>query len=291
MALKMIKIILICLGVVLLIWFLLPFFTHRILNIGNVTGIIVSLVLLLYGIFFRQVNGLLGAFWQHGIGKVIEIIVGVCILAILVLAAMTMISMADGMRQTAEPASGGPKVEINGHVISQENVFGSGAVSGEKTVIVLGCKALGDRPSLMLEERLQAALSYLKEHPSANAIVSGGQGKDEIMPEAEVMYNWLIENGISKERLIKEERSTDTHENLQYCYDILAELDNNGGEPSGWSREVVIVTNEFHEYRAVKIARALGFRAQPLPAATAWWLFPTYYVREMYGILEDWFLV
>lgn len=261
----MIKIILILVGAILLIWFLLPVFTHRILNIGNVTGIAVSVVLLLYGIFFRPFNSLVAALWRHGAGRVIEIVLGACILAILVLAVLTMISMGKGMRVSDAAQAGGNDAK-------------------DKTVIVLGCKAMGERPSLMLEERLQAALKYLEQHPSSCAIVSGGQGKDEILPEAEVMYRWLLEQGIDENRLLKEARSTDTHENLLYCYEILT------GLHEGWSTDVVIVTNEFHEYRALRIAKEVGFQAEPLPAATAWWLFPTYYVREMYGILEDWFL-
>jgi len=252
--------ILLIIGAVLLIWFLLPVFSHRILNIGNVTGLAVGLVLFLYGLFFVPFNHFIAWFWQKPAGKIIEVIVGLCILAVLVLAVMTMVCMGRGMRT-------GNAVDLS---------------KGGKTVIVLGCKAIGERPSLMLEERLQAALAYLEAYPDSYAVVSGGQGKDEILTEADVMYNWLVEHGIEPDRLIKEDRSTDTHENLKYCYEILA--------GSSLGTDIVIVTNEFHEYRALKIAGETGFQAEPLPAKTAWWLFPTYYVREMYGILESWFL-
>lgn len=258
-----IQLILIIAGVVMLIWFLIPFFTNRILNIGNITGIFVSLVLLLYGIFFSHVNHFIVSLWKWPFGKIIEIILGSAILAILVLAVMTSVCMLKAL-QEKEAQAGHPQ---------------------PKTIIILGCKVKGTVPSLMLTERLEAALSYLETSPDSNIIVTGGQGKDELITEADAMYNWLVANGVSSDKILKEDRSTDTQENLKYSMDIINSLDG-----IKWTSDVVIVTNDFHEYRALKIAEKTGFSASPCPAKTAWWLFPAYYVREMYGILEYWFL-
>lgn len=150
------------------------------------------------------------------------------------------------------------------------------------TVIVLGCQVRGEQPSLMLEERLKAAYDYLCNDPDAVCIVSGGQGSDESISEAECMYRYLVDKGIDSERLYMEDMSTSTRENLLFSLKIIQE--------NGLNTRVAIVTNEFHEYRAGEVAKRLEMDFAAVPAATAWWLLPTFYVRELYGILYEWLL-
>ena len=69
-------------------------------------------------------------------------------------------------------------------------------------MIVLGAKIIGDRPSRMLRNRLDAAYAYLQAHPDAVGIVSGGQGSDEQYSEAYVMEQYLLSKGIPAERLV-----------------------------------------------------------------------------------------
>ena len=90
-------------------------------------------------------------------------------------------------------------------------------------MIVLGCGVNGDRPSLMLTERLDAAYDYLNTHEEVVCILSGGQGKGENISEAECMYRSLTEKGIARDRLYKEDRSTSTRENLLYSKKIIEE--------------------------------------------------------------------
>ena len=111
-------------------------------------------------------------------------------------------------------------------------------------------------------------------------ILSGGQGKGENISEAECMYRYLTEKGIAKERLYKEERSTSTRENLLYSKKIM--------EEEHLDFRVIIVTNEFHEYRASVIAEHTGITPSAVCGKTAWWLLPTYYLRELYGIVFEW---
>ena len=91
------------------------------------------------------------------------------------------------------------------------------------------------------------------------------------------MYGILTKRGINKDRLILEERSTTTEENLKYTREI---LDERGLDPV-----VTIITSEFHEYRANQMAEKLGIKSYSTPAHTFLVYFPTYYVRELYGIL------
>ena len=145
------------------------------------------------------------------------------------------------------------------------------------TAVVLGCSVKGERPSRILEERLEAAYDYLEQNPEAFCVLSGGQGPGEDISEAECMYRYLTERGIAPERLILEDASTTTEENLKYSAALL--------EERGIGGDITIVTSEFHEYRANQVAERLGITSYSTPSHTFFVYLPTYYVRELYGIL------
>jgi len=148
------------------------------------------------------------------------------------------------------------------------------------SVIVLGCQVNGTAPSLTLAQRLNAAAAYLKEHPDAACVVSGGRGTGEDITEAACMETYLLAAGIEPERICKEERSTDTVENLTYSLEILRE--------NGLSTDLAIATSGYHEYRALRQARRLGCNAGAVPARTSAWLLPGYVLREQMAIVRDW---
>ena len=93
------------------------------------------------------------------------------------------------------------------------------------TAVVLGCSVKGTKPSRILEERIDAAYDYLSVNKDAVCILSGGRGPGEDITEAQCMYEVLTKRGISENRLILEERSTTTEENLKYTGEILKTLD------------------------------------------------------------------
>ena len=132
----------------------------------------------------------------------------------------------------------------------------------------------------MLKERLEEAYEYLLEHPDVPCIISGGIREPGEALEADAMYDYLLKKGIARERLYKEDRSASTYENIIYSEEIIAREHLN---PS-----LALVTSEFHEYRARQMASSLGFEAGAVPSKTAWWLWPTYFVRECAGILYWW---
>ena len=146
-------------------------------------------------------------------------------------------------------------------------------------MIVLGCRVKGDRPSLMLRKRIDAAYEYLVQYPDSVCILSGGQGSDEIMSEAECMYRELTAKGITSDRLFKEDRSTNTYENIKYSLEIM--------EQNGLNGETAVVTSEFHLQRAVLIAKKQGLEAKSVPARTAIFLLPTYWVRDCLGVAYE----
>lgn len=127
-------------------------------------------------------------------------------------------------------------------------------------LIVLGAGLYGDVPSLILISRLEVALDYLKAHPESRAILSGGQGEGESITEAEAMARYLIKAGIEKERLYLEQTSRNTRENLANSQMILLELGVDQGEV------VAIISNDFHLYRAKKMAKQNGLLVVGLSA-------------------------
>lgn len=249
------RIILSIIGITGVTWFSIPFISSRILNIGNASGVCIFLFIFIYGIFFNQINHLISSIWKHIGGKIVLSIILTFIIVCFIIVLIESVLIIKANSTTPE----------------------NGA-----TVIVLGCKVRGDKASLMLRERLDAAYQFLINNPDSSCILSGGKGEGENISEAKCMYDYLIEKGISKDRLYMEDKSTSTRENLAYSKAI---IDNNNLNPN-----IAIATNEFHMYRASQIAKNLELNSTSISAGTAWWLFPTYYFRELFGIMYQWFL-
>ncbi len=147
-------------------------------------------------------------------------------------------------------------------------------------VIVLGAQVRGTRITNSLRKRLEAAKEYLDENPDTIAVVSGGKGPGEDLSEAQCMYNYLIENGINPERIIMEDKSTSTEENIEFSMNII-ESNFEGESPS-----IGVVTNNFHIYRAVKICEKKGYEVSGIPAESDRILFVNYMVREFFAIVQ-----
>ncbi|MBQ8683564.1 MAG: YdcF family protein [Clostridia bacterium] len=152
------------------------------------------------------------------------------------------------------------------------------------TVIVLGSKIYGSRPSRMLRARLDVAADYLEAHPASNCVVSGGLGKGETYTEAEVMKNYLVnDRGIAADRIACEDTSTDTHENTAFSLTVI--------EEKGWSRDVAIATQVFHQYRAGVNARWAGADSVGgIACFSPPHLMLNYWVRECAAICRLWLL-
>ena len=145
-------------------------------------------------------------------------------------------------------------------------------------VIVLGAGLVGDRPSNPLRVRIEKAAEYMKENPDTMLIASGGKGTDERISEAECIRRQLTQvYGIEQERIIIEDRSRDTQENLEYSLELI-------GDPDAFTG---IITNGFHEYRAMLIARHTGYtNVHTVPATTLLPVGIHYLVREFFGVIQ-----
>lgn len=141
-------------------------------------------------------------------------------------------------------------------------------------IIVLGAGLNGETPSLSLINRLEPALEYLEENPETIAIVTGGQGEGETITEALAMKRYLVENGISEDRIIMEDMATSTLENLEFSFDIIENL-------GGTTDNVAIVTSEYHLHRAKLMAETLGVSAYGIAGHTSYpTLMLNYFARE-----------
>jgi len=146
-------------------------------------------------------------------------------------------------------------------------------------IVVLGARVHADgRLSQALTHRVDAAADYLAANQGTICIVSGGQGPDEPTSEAVAMRDALIERGTDPERIVMEDRSADTRENLIYSKELLPENAANVG----------IVTNNFHVARALMLARSLGYdRPKGLAAEFTGGALPHFMVREAIGLAYE----
>ena len=240
-------------AVFFLVLFLISLVIKGVFNIGNVTGIFICVFTLFFSVrpgafsaFIKNLSGSTG-------GRIFLIFISVFITVVTVLSVIITVKMVSACSKKPE---------------------------GDNTVlIVLGCGIKEDRPSLMMVTRLEATKEYLDAHEDAICVLSGGQGRDEDLPECDVMYNRLVSAGIDESRLIKEDKSASTRQNIEFSLKLLTDEQKNN---------IAIVTNEFHEYRALEIAEKLGIDAAAVPAKTPWWSLPTFYLRELFGVMYEW---
>ncbi len=148
----------------------------------------------------------------------------------------------------------------------------------EDVLIVLGCAVNGDKPTQPLAARLDIAADYARKNPDAYIVVSGGQGPQEDITEAQCMYDYLTERGIEPERIIKEEKATSTNENFRYSKKILDE--------SLGTYTAAMVTNDFHIFRAVRLAELNGLEVTHIHADTPVSSSPVMYLREILAVIK-----
>lgn len=195
-----------------------------IMNLGSVAGMLAGILMILTGVSLNKIK----EFSKKKGGKILINVICVILTAFLI---------------------------YGGIITYKVLTFGSDktAIPENTPAIVLGCKVNGNEPSLMLEKRCAAAYTYLTDYnPEAKCIVSGGRGDDEDISEAQAMYNYLTAKGIDKDRIIMEDKSTTTAENMEFSKRLMDE--NNLGDTA------VIITTDFHQYRASILASRQGIQ-------------------------------
>ncbi|MCH5199809.1 MAG: YdcF family protein [Oscillospiraceae bacterium] len=225
--------------------------TGRLIDLGNVFGLAVTSLFYAAAAFWEPILRLLKKLWRKKWGKAL-IIVPSAVLGLLMLYALVLSAFMTGaaVNRPHEPDA----------------------------VVVLGCKVgKTGNPSMMLEYRIEKAYEYLSENPELICVASGGQGPNEALSEGQVIRDKLVEKGIDPSRILIEDRSTSTSENLEYS---LLLLENEGIQ----AENIAIVTDGFHQLRAALMAKDMGVEAYAVSADTRFWLVPTYWVREWFAL-------
>ena len=169
-------------------------------------------------------------------------------------------------------------VIVEGFIVSG---FSRKAPQGLDYLVVLGAQMKKSGPSKALQYRLDAACRYLEENEQTKVIVSGGQGGDEHISEAQGMYDYLLEQGIGKDRIFMEDQSKNTFQNLIFSTKFLNKETDSVG----------VVSNNFHVFRAVKIAGKAGYAdVYGIAARGEPFLQINNMMREFFGVMKD-FLV
>ena len=150
-------------------------------------------------------------------------------------------------------------------------------------LIVLGCGLRQDgTPSPLLRGRLDLALAFREKQLAETGrdlcfVVSGGQGPDEPIPESAAMKRYLLEHGVPGDRIIEEDRSVDTFENMKFSKEKIWKIMPNA--------KVVFATTNYHVFRSGLFARRVKMRAVGMGADTKWYFWPNAAVREFVGLL------
>lgn len=248
---KVIRAVLLVLSAACIIFNIGPPVASGQVNLGVIIGLAAAAVFAAWAVMFDRVNGTIGKIWKKTTGKIVLSLISLCLIAGLTAGGLTLFRVFSYSRET-----------------DKETGY----------IIVLGCRVNGSRPGIYLRGRIDKAAEYLQSNPSSKAILSGGKGSREDISEARCMYECLTEMGISGDRLIIEDRSSSTYENFRNSIEIL----NSQGIPI---KEITVVTNDFHEYRASEFARMNGIEAYPYPSHTPWTGYLPFAVREVCAII------
>jgi len=145
---------------------------------------------------------------------------------------------------------------------------------------VLGGGLRGDQPSQNLKNRLVVAMDVMKQNPEAQVIVCGGQGADEAEPEATVMRRWMVQHGADSSRIVREDQSHNTVQNIENAMKIC--------EERSWdTQHVTVVSSSFHLFRIRHIMRHVGLTPSVVSApagdpASAVLM----YIREYFSVVK-----
>lgn len=246
------RFILIAVGGYYCFMFIRPMFIF--VNIGNILGLIMSIAVVLFGVFFNKIVALCKKICKSKKGK--SIFGFVCSLLCV---GIICFSLALG------------SVIVTGQ---------SSDATGQGTIIVLGCAVKGNTPSFTLKTRVNVAYNYLESNPDSVAILSGGQGAGENISEAQCMKNMLLEKGISEDRLYLEDKSRNTTENIQLSKKVMEENDFD-------KHDVAIVTSDYHLKRAKMICEKNGIYPRTINAPSTYFEKPTFYLREALGVIKE----
>ncbi len=148
-------------------------------------------------------------------------------------------------------------------------------------IIIHGAGLLdGDRVPKLLQDRIDKAIDVYMSDPSPTIMIpSGGQGDDETVSEAEAMSRYMLGKGIPEYRIIKEDKSTTTMENLENCKRLIDGMEGR--------KYTTLVTSNYHVYRALRYCRKIGLECTGIGSHVAFYYWPSALIREFVAIHSE----
>lgn len=143
-------------------------------------------------------------------------------------------------------------------------------------IIVLGAGIIGSRVTPLLAARIEKGIELLWYNPNAVLIMSGGQGSGEDIPESKAMAEYAIDKGVSAEKIILEQKSVSTEENLRFSRELI-----NKQNP-----QIIVVTTAYHMLRALILAKRQGIKCVGFGAKTKWYFTLNAFIREFVGYFK-----
>lgn len=255
---KVFRVILTVIGCGMLLWFIIPSM-YGVFHIGNTAGILISCAVIFRFGFEGVYSKLKEAMLSH--------VPTMIIMRIVQTGAITFIAYA---------------VVVSSFMIYAMNK----APTDNATAVVLGAEVKPWGPSVLLQQRIDAAENYMNDNPNAAAVVTGGKGSNEIMSEGQCMYDVMTADGIAPDRIYVEDKAANTYQNIRFSLDIIYE--------NGLDRDIAVVSDSYHQLRARIIARkadsgitvgAVNTKNNHIGIAA----YPSYFVREWLAIPAEFF--
>lgn len=236
-------------GVLMVIFFIegIKMIRHEGIKSSNLLSMLFSLVLYMY----LAVWPMIGNIKKNTLGTILYIIIGFS--AVYVLSLMAMYSLSAILNLI--------------HLKKARNA---------DYIIVLGCGIIGNRVTPLLAARIERGIELLQYNPDAALILSGGQGPGEDIPESEAMAAYAVDHGADAERIIMEKRSVSTEENLLFSRKLMDKQ-----EP-----KIIIVTTDYHVFRALLLAKKQRIQCVGFGAKTKWYFTLNALIREFVGYLS-----
>lgn len=220
---------------------------HEGAKISNVLSILFALLLYSYLAIWPQIGNLM----ENTFGTTLYTIVGFT--AIYVLSLMAMYSLSAILNLI--------------HLKKNRNA---------DYIVVLGSGIIGKKVTPLLAARIERGIELLKFNPHAVLIMSGGQGPGEDIPESVAMAAHAVDKGVDVERIIMEQKSVSTEENLLFSRKLMDKE----------APKIVIVTTAYHVFRALILAKQQGIKCVGFGAKTKWYFTLNALIREFVGYLR-----
>ena len=143
-------------------------------------------------------------------------------------------------------------------------------------IIVLGAGIKGKRVTPLLASRIDKGIELLKYNPNAKLILSGGMGPGEDIPEGVAMADYAKQNGVSEEKIVIEDKSKNTYENLLFSSKLMDKE----------NPKIALVTTSYHVFRALVFAKNLNIPCIGYGSKTKWYFTLNALIREYIGYLS-----